>query len=122
IYRAMTTIELDKPTRTVFRSGDTTIESDDAEHPYFTSIAMKTSIRLLKSRPVLEDVVAALKLDQNPRFLDVTSRRSILESARTVLTRLKSSKSDPSGPGVVETPSTDSADLATRSASESARL
>ena len=35
---------------------------------------------ILKSRPVLEDVVDELKLDKNCRFLDVGSRKSVLEA------------------------------------------
>ena len=43
---------------------------------------MKTKIRLLQSRPLLEDVVVNLKLDQNPKFLEVTERRSVWKRSR----------------------------------------
>ncbi len=40
---------------------------------------IKTAIFLLSSTPLLEDVVVSLKLDQNPKFLEVIEQRSLLE-------------------------------------------
>jgi succinoglycan biosynthesis transport protein ExoP len=84
IYQATTTIEVEKENRTLFRSGDVVIETDDHDYGYYVSSAMKTKIRVLKSRPVLEDVIVALKLDQDPRLLDVTRRKSLWEALKTL--------------------------------------
>jgi len=86
-YQASTTVEIGKDSRTL-RSGDLILQSDEGDDLYYVQTAMKTRIRQLQSRPLLEDVVVNLKLDQNPRFLDVTSRRSILEAVRTIAGRL----------------------------------
>ncbi len=40
---------------------------------------IKTAIFLLSSTPLIEDVVVSLKLDQNPKFLEVTEQRSLLD-------------------------------------------
>ncbi|HTG16383.1 MAG TPA: polysaccharide biosynthesis tyrosine autokinase [Blastocatellia bacterium] len=92
IYQASTTIEIGKDNRTL-RAGDILLQTDESDDSYYIATAMKTKIRLLQSRPVLEDVVINLKLDQNPKLMDVTSKKSIWEAARTVWSKFK-----PQGP------------------------
>jgi succinoglycan biosynthesis transport protein ExoP len=85
IYQASATIEVEKENHTLVRSGDVVIQTDDGgDDPDFNSISMKTKIRLLESRPLLEDVVTTLNLDKNPKFLDVNTNKSIMESIRTI--------------------------------------
>ena len=84
IYQASATIEVEKENHTLVRSGDVVIQTDGDDDGDYNSINMKTKIRLLESRPLLEDVVTALDLDKNPRFLDVNSNKSIMESLRTI--------------------------------------
>jgi capsular exopolysaccharide synthesis family protein len=91
-YQASTTIEIGKDSRTL-RSGDLILQSDEGDDLYYVQTAMKTRIRQLQSRPLLEDVVVNLKLDQNPRFLDVNSRRSIVEAVKTIAGRLSQQES-----------------------------
>ncbi len=98
IYQATTTVELARPKSTVYRTGDVTIESGENEYPYQTAIAMKTNVRFLMSRPVLEEVVASLTLDQNPTFLDVTGRKTLVQSFGTVLSKFKFEDNDLIGP------------------------
>ena len=86
-YQASTTVEIGKDSRTL-RSGDLILQSDEGDDLYYVQTAMKTRIRQLQSRPLLEDVVVNLKLDQNPRFLNITSRRSIVEAVKTIAGRL----------------------------------
>ena len=81
IYQAMTTIEVGKENRTLVRSGDMTVETDD-DNDYYIGMGMKTKIRLLQSRPLLEDVVINLKLDQNPKFLEVTEKSPCWKRSR----------------------------------------
>src|SRR5215471_5026130 len=79
-YQASATIEVEKENRTLVRSGDVTISSDDSDDMYYVNQSMKTKIRFLQSRPVLEEVVTRMKLDENPRLLEVTERKSIADA------------------------------------------
>jgi len=128
VYRATATLEIEKENHTLFRSGDVVIESEESDHGYFISTAIKTKIRLLQSRPPLEDVVVALKLDQNPRFLEVMERKSIWEAVRSISSKIGSSKigkSDQPGDGsmsAAEALAMRSENRIARSPIESARL
>jgi succinoglycan biosynthesis transport protein ExoP len=117
-YQASTTIEIGRDSRTL-RSGDLILQSDESDDLYYVQTAMKTRIRQLQSRPLLEDVVVNLKLDQNPRFLDVTSRRSIIEAVKTIAGRLSQQEAW-KPPPVLETSASSSTGERTRE--ESARL
>ncbi|MEK6320309.1 MAG: polysaccharide biosynthesis tyrosine autokinase [Acidobacteriota bacterium] len=87
IYQTSTTVEIGKESRTL-RSGDLILQSDEGDDHYYVQSALKTRIRQLQSRPLLEEVVVNLKLDQTPRFMDVNSRRSIFEAVKTIAGRL----------------------------------
>lgn len=87
IYRATTTVEIQAENRTLFRSGDVVIQSDDYEYGYAMTSAIKSNIRLLQSRPILEDVVVAQKLDLSNEFFDVTERKPIWEAVTTIIGR-----------------------------------
>ncbi len=50
---------------------------------------IKSEMLLLKTYPLLEDVVVQLKLNQDPAFLDVTPKRSIVETIRAPFVRVK---------------------------------
>ncbi|HEX8088139.1 MAG TPA: polysaccharide biosynthesis tyrosine autokinase [Blastocatellia bacterium] len=73
IYQASTIIEIGKENPTVVRSGDLVI-NDESDPQYQVNI--KTKMLLLNSRELHEDVVANLKLDQNPKFLQSEGERS----------------------------------------------
>ncbi len=87
IYQSSATVEVGKENKTLLRSGDLVIQSDDSDD-YYNSVAMKTKIRLLQSRPLLEQVVATLKLDKNPQFMDITQNKSIWEAVKSIGTGL----------------------------------
>ncbi|HKX30943.1 MAG TPA: polysaccharide biosynthesis tyrosine autokinase [Blastocatellia bacterium] len=72
VYQATTTIEISKDSPMMIKSGDVVIQSDDSD--------LMTSLFLLRSRPLLEDVVVNLRLDQTPAFMEVTKRRSLWEA------------------------------------------
>jgi succinoglycan biosynthesis transport protein ExoP len=113
-YQASTTIEVGKENSTL-RSGDLII-NDDSD-PYY-QVNIKTKMLLLNSRELHEDVVADLKLDQNPKFLD-TDRGTLAK----LLGALIGKKNDDN-----ETPDSDDIedpvgeDEHVRSPEESARL
>jgi len=120
IYQASTTIEIGKDNRTL-RAGDILVQTDESDDSYYIATAMKTKIRLLQSRPVLEDVVVNLKLDQNPKLMDVTSKKSIWEALTTVWSKFKPQA--PATPTVAaETPVAASERPGSASREESARL
>src|SRR5215471_14260798 len=119
-YQASATIEVEKENRTLVRSGDVTISGDDSDDMYYVTQSMKTRIRFLQSRPVLEEVVTRMKLDQNPRFLDVTERKSVADALKTIITRMR-----PAGeaqPVVLDAISQKAGTESQPSAAESARL
>ena len=123
IYQASTTIEIGKENRTLVRSGDFVVQADESDDLYYVTMGMKTKIRLLQSRPLLEDVVINLKLDQNPKFMDVTTKKSVLDAIRTVTSRF--SRHDDNtrrSVAVAETPIARTEEDGTRSRQESARL
>ncbi|HSB10198.1 MAG TPA: polysaccharide biosynthesis tyrosine autokinase [Blastocatellia bacterium] len=118
-YQASTTVEIGKDNRMVVRTGDLVLQADDGDDMFYVQTAMKTRIRQLQSRPLLEDVVVNLKLDQNPRFMDVTKRRSIPEAIKSILGRF--APQEPwTPPAVAETPTANS--ITEHSREESARL
>src|SRR5262249_15456232 len=115
VYQATATMEIEKENHTLFRSGDVVIESEESDYGLYVTTAMKTKIRLLQSRPLLEDVVVALKLDQNPRFLDVTERKSIWEAVKTISSRIGKSNSLTAPVPVAEAPDVQSENRVARS-------
>ncbi|HEX8185871.1 MAG TPA: polysaccharide biosynthesis tyrosine autokinase [Blastocatellia bacterium] len=74
IYQASTIIEIGKDNSTLVRTGDLVI-NDESDPQYQVNI--KTKMLLLNSRELHEDVVANLKLDQIPSFLQNESERSL---------------------------------------------
>ena len=122
IYQASTTVEIQKENRTLVRSGDVVVQTDESDDLYYISMGMKTKIRLLQSRPLLEDVVVNLKLDQNPKFLDVTTKRSFWEALKSIGDGLRRNPIQPHLAAVRETPVSASDGDGDRSRQESARL
>ncbi len=121
IYQAMTTIEVGKENRTLVRSGDITVETDD-DNDYYIGMGMKTKIRLLQSRPLLEDVVINLKLDQNPKFLEVTEKRSVMEAVKAIGSTVRGNEQNNAPQAIATTPVAPPLPDGTRSRQESARL
>jgi len=123
LYQALATVEIEKENRTLFRSGDVVIESEEADYGYYVSTAMKTKIKFLQTRPVLEDVVVSLKLDQDPNFMDVTERKSVWEAIKTIGGRLGPSDKSKAAPAPAQLSSLALLDdPSLRPAEESARL
>jgi polysaccharide biosynthesis transport protein len=80
IYQATTTIEVRPETSSLSKTGDVLIVGSNDN--------TKAEIVIIKSLPVIRQTIAKLNLDKNPRFLDVTTKRSVLEA----LTSLKGAK------------------------------
>jgi capsular exopolysaccharide synthesis family protein len=80
IYQASATIEIGKDQNSVMRIGDFILPVDD----YANTLNIKTSMLVLRSRPVLEGVAEKLQLDKRPGFLE--SRRRSISDAVAVIT------------------------------------
>lgn len=100
VYRAETTIEVAKDSSAVLKTNSQVIKIDDTDN-------INTNRIIFKSRPMLEDVVVLLKLDQNPRFIESLHKKSVVDAVRDIAYRMtgrligdsatlpKAQKSDP---------------------------
>ncbi len=77
IYQATAKVARNNDNPTVLKFGDAVLEADGAER-------IKTDLLLLRTYPLLGKVVVRLKLDENPDFMEVGARRSVLEAVSTI--------------------------------------
>jgi polysaccharide biosynthesis transport protein len=120
-YRASAFIELGKDVPAVrSATGGMVIQTDDPDI-YYPQLAINTHLFRLTSEPLLEDVVADLKLDQNPKFAE-SSRRSMWEAAQAIISRMTFQRKDEEQPATIGSLSPDSSSAGPRSKKESERL
>jgi succinoglycan biosynthesis transport protein ExoP len=122
-YMATAVIELGKENTTMVKSGtgDVVIQTDDTDL-YYPLLSIKTKMLKLTSEPLLEDVVAGLNLDKNPRFSDVGQKKTYWEALQELGGRLSGRKQEEPARTVIESsPGQASGDVA-RTAEESERL
>ncbi|HEX8183526.1 MAG TPA: polysaccharide biosynthesis tyrosine autokinase, partial [Blastocatellia bacterium] len=81
-------------------NGDTIIQSQDADL-YYPQLSINTSLFRLTSEPLLEDVVLALKLDQNPNFVDM-QKKTIWQAFETLGGRIGLAKREEASPAKVD--------------------
>lgn len=112
LYQATTKIAISKQS-TVVKAGDLVLEADDSER-------VKTDILMLTTHPLLEEVIVRLKLDQNPQFLDVKNRKSVVESVKAIWAQFKGNAV--SGASLMAPLNLSPAQENTRSTAESERL
>jgi len=86
-YQASASIQIQKDNAMIVKTGNTVIQTDDSDN-------INTYIYMLKSRPLLQDVVATYHLDENPGFMEVTSRKSIAEALKTITGKFTNPISD----------------------------
>ena len=99
-YRASAFIELGKDVPAIrSASGGMAIQIDDPDI-YYPQLAINTHLFRLTSEPLLEDVVADLRLDQNPRFAE-SSRRSMWEAVQTIISRVTFQKQEAETPATI---------------------
>jgi capsular exopolysaccharide synthesis family protein len=122
IYSATATVEIEKENRTLFRSGAVEIETEDSDYGYQTNRAMKSKIRLLQTRPLLEDVAVILRLDQNAEFMAVTERKDVFEALQSLGASISLRRQKKAAPAVAEIPDVQLSDNLIRSTEESTRL
>lgn len=100
IYKATASIEVRKDATTLVKTQNIVVQTDDTD-------AMNTYMYMIKSRPLLLHVAESLKLDQNPKFFDVSSRKSIAEAVQTIFNRVRSSNEPKSPAPIKDIPATD---------------
>lgn len=122
IYAATATVEIEKENRTLFRSGDVEIETEDSDYGYQTNRAMKSKIRLLQTRPLLEDVAVILRLDQNPEFMAVTQRKGVMDAIQSLGGSISMRGQKKAVTAVAEIPDVQLGENLIRSTAESTRL
>lgn len=76
-YQAVAKIAFDQ-SKSEMKLGDLVLTSSDSER-------INTDLLMIKTYPLLEDVVVMLRLDQNPNFLSA-GRRSVSESIYSIVT------------------------------------
>jgi polysaccharide biosynthesis transport protein len=88
IYQATTTIEIRSEGSSLSKAGNILyVDSSDST---------KSEMLIIKSQPVMKKTVADLNLDRNPHFLEVNTKRSVLE-ALTSLVKGNASESGKKG-------------------------
>jgi len=98
-YKASAFIEIGKETPTVRSAANgVVIQADD--DLYYPQLSINTNLFRLTSEPLLEDVVADLKLDKNPKFTEPT-RRTFWEAVGAVLNRATFKKPEAEPPTTV---------------------
>jgi uncharacterized protein involved in exopolysaccharide biosynthesis len=90
-YRALATIEIGKGSVSLIRSTEVLLQQEDP-----LPVDMKTTEVILKSAPLLEDVIVTLQLDQNSEFLDVDKKKSVWESLNDVAGNSQQNRDRPS--------------------------
>src|SRR5438034_8568203 len=95
LYEATTTIEIGRDNGTRVNSNGIFIQEED-----YLYVTMNTSEVILKSLPLLEDVVVQLGLDQNPAFL-AAQKKSVWESLHEIAGKIQ--RDDASAPPAVFT-------------------
>src|SRR5262247_316722 len=72
IYQATTTIDIRPETSSLSKTGDVILVNSNDN--------TKAEMVIIRSIPVIRKAVVDLNLDKDPRFLDVTTKRSVLET------------------------------------------
>ena len=98
-YKASAFIEIGKETPTVRSAASgMVIQADD--DLYYPQLSINTNLFRLTSEPLLEDVVADLKLDQNQKFTEPT-QRTLWESIQAIMNRATFKKPEPEAPTIL---------------------
>jgi len=115
IYLAKTQIEVSKDTPLVVKTKDQAIQFEDSD-------SLKTKKIIFKSRPLLEDVVVLLQLDQNPKFIEGMQKKSVTEALREITNRFTGKPTDEDAKQAETTIASQSVVLQERTPQESQRL
>jgi capsular exopolysaccharide synthesis family protein len=82
IYQASTLVEVEKAAPSATKTGDIIVQDNDLD-------SLKTKMLMVKSQPLLEDVVKKLRLDQNRKFSHKDDDKPVLQAVREMLGRAR---------------------------------
>ncbi len=89
-YESIATIEIGQQSGAIVNGGEILYQEYDP-----LSVTLNTSEVVLTSAPMLEDVVVQLRLDESPAFLEVSERRSVLESLNEIAGKIQQDDAPP---------------------------
>jgi capsular exopolysaccharide synthesis family protein len=78
IYQASTLVEIEKGTPTATKNGELIVRDNDLD-------SLKTKMLMVKSQPVLKDVVKSLRLPQDPRFTQKDGGRPVIPTLKKLI-------------------------------------
>jgi capsular exopolysaccharide synthesis family protein len=81
IYRAQSDLLVGKDTATVVQTKDQVIQIDDSGN-------LNTNKIIFSSRPLLEEVVISLRLDQHPKFIDSLQKKTFSDAVKDIWHRM----------------------------------
>jgi succinoglycan biosynthesis transport protein ExoP len=81
-YQASAKVAVAKDPATLFPENKVIVQADDADK-------IKTEMLLLTTYPLKEEVVRRLRLDQQPKFLEVEQKKTFKEALGTLIGRLR---------------------------------
>lgn len=119
-YKASAFIEIGKDAPVVRSAANGMVISSD-DDLYYPQLAINTNLFRLTSEPLLEDVVADLKLDQNPKFSE-PRQRTFMEAIHAILNRATFKNPEPQPPTIIGDLVAGPADRQTRAQEEHERL
>lgn len=80
-YRATNRIEVSKDSPLIVKTKDQAIQFEDSD-------SLNTKKVIFKSRPLLEDIVVLLQLDQNPKFIESMQKKSVTDAISDIGNRI----------------------------------
>jgi capsular exopolysaccharide synthesis family protein len=101
IYQATTMIEIRPETTSLSKTGGILfVDSSDST---------KSEMIIIRSQPVIKNTITELELEKNPRFFDVTTKRSVLEAVMSFVgggatEKVKKKSAEPAADGNVLKP------------------
>jgi polysaccharide biosynthesis transport protein len=119
-YKASAFIEIGKDAPVV-RSAQNGMVIQGDDDMYYPQLSINTNLFRLTSEPLLEDVVADLKLDQNPQFSD-PPQRSLMEAIHAIVSRATFKNPEPQQPTTIGDLVAGPADRQSRAKEEHERL
>jgi capsular exopolysaccharide synthesis family protein len=81
IYRAMSKMEVLRDSPMIVKAKDQVVQFEDTD-------SLNTKKIIFTSRPLLEDVVILLQLDQNPKFIESMKKKSVTDAVREITSRV----------------------------------
>lgn len=90
IYHVSSRMEVLRDSPMIVKAKDQVVQFEDTD-------SLNTKKIIFTSRPLLEDVVILLQLDQNPKFIESMKKKSVTEAVREITSRVSGQKAGDNG-------------------------